>query len=124
VSRSDCWKYAPALHDDKAEDLAGSFFAQIFCEVSISCTRCTGHRVKGTEPDWLNGGCAFLADAIQAPPDSLQYLFDCSELVPSRIVDGLQGLIVLQLGRSIAPVGDQWVATSLQIGFHPLVALA
>jgi hypothetical protein len=32
VSRSDRWKYAPAMRDDKAEDLAGSFFAQIFAK--------------------------------------------------------------------------------------------
>jgi hypothetical protein len=79
--------------------------------------------MKRAEPPGLDRGSAFPADPVQTAAKPLQRLFDRSELVQSGIVDRLQGLVVLQLDRPIAPVAGQRFATALQVEFHSLMAL-
>lgn len=79
--------------------------------------------MKRSQPGRLDRKPAFLTDPVEAPSETLQHLVKRSQLVPSGITDCLQGLVILQLDRPIAPVADQRFAASLQIGLYPLVAL-
>ena len=84
---------------------------------------CACDRVQRLQPARLDWISAFLADPVQAPLHTVQYLFDCRQLILSGIVNCLQGFVVLQLDCPIALVADQGLAASLQVRFDPLVAL-
>lgn len=64
-----------------------------------------------------------LADAIQPLVDSLENLVDGRQLVLGRIVNRLQGLVILQLNCTIARIADQRLIAPLQIAYDALVAL-
>ena len=84
---------------------------------------CAVNCVQGLETTGLDFAAAFLADPVLPPLEPLQCFFDRSEFVLGGIVDRLQGLVVLQLDCPIAPVSDQGLTASLQVGFDAAMTL-
>lgn len=79
--------------------------------------------MQGPQATGLDLAAAFLADPVLTALQASQCFRDGNQLILSSIVYRLQGLVVLQLDRPIAPIADQRLDASLQVGFHPLVAL-
>src|SRR5688500_12176292 len=83
---------------------------------------CAGHGMQGAETACFYFASASLAHAIQPPVDSLESLVNGRQLIPRRIVDRLQGLVILQLNGPIARIADQRLIAPLQIAYDALVA--
>ena len=71
--------------------------------------------MQGLEAPRLDVCSTFLAGSIEALIEAMQSLLDDGELILGGIVDHLQGLVVLQLNGTIAPIADQKIIAAPEV---------
>ena len=79
--------------------------------------------MQGIEATTLDVCTTFLAGSVESVVEALQSLVDGGQLVLSGIVNRLQGLVVLQLDRPVAPIADQRIVATLEVPRYAGMAL-
>lgn len=79
--------------------------------------------MQGLQTARFDGCSTFLARSVQALVEAPQSFVDGSQLLQGRIVDHVQGLVVLQLDSAVAPIADQRIVATLKVPGYAGVAL-